>query len=470
MKADFSEAVKMYSLQTGVPEDKILDAISQALIYAYKKKFNKKENVVVEIDRDNKDLRIFAIKKVVEKVNDPIEEIALEDAKEIKSDAVPGEDLKIEINPEDLGRIAAKSTHQIIMQNIKNIERDMLYDEFSTKKGEVVTGLFQRRMRYHDIIVNLGKIEALLPVDQQMPKDKLKIGEKVKVLVKEVEKKESVVRITLSRTAPEFVKKLFEAEVPEISEGIVEIKAIAREPGERTKIAVYTEREGIDPVGACVGMKGVRIQSIIRELDGEKIDIVKWDKDIAKFLLNLLAPAKVISIKLNNEEKTALVVVPNDQLSPAIGKDGKNVKLAAKLVGWIVDIKSEDEFQQLLEVEESRKKIEELFKDALITEEKKEVLEKKEIKPPKSVLPGREEKIVEEEEEEEIEETSIDELPDVPAVALKKLKDAGYDTIESIIDLSREELMKIPGISKKFADMILKSLKENVKVVIEEEE
>ena len=469
MKADFSEAVKMYSLQTGVPEDKILDAISQALVYAYKKKFNKKENVVVEIDRDNKDLRIFSIKRVVENVNDPVEEISIEDAKEIKNDAVLGEEIKVEINPEDLGRIAAKSTHQIIMQNIKNIERDMLYDEFSTKKGEVVTGVFQRRMRFHDIIVNLGKIEALLPVDQQMPKDKLKIGEKVKVLIKDVEKKESVVRITLSRTAPEFVKKLFEAEVPEISEGIVEIKAIAREPGERTKIAVYTKREGVDPVGACVGMKGVRIQSIIRELDGEKIDIVKWDKNIAKFLLNLLAPAKVISIKLNNEEKTAIVVVPNDQLSPAIGKDGKNVKLAAKLVGWTIDIKSEEEFQQLLEVEESRRKIEELFKDALISEEKKEekVVEKKEIKPPKVEMPKPEEKI--EEEEEEIEETSIDELPDVPAVALKKLKDAGYDTIESIIDLSREELMKIPGISKKFANMILKSLKENVKVVIEEE-
>ncbi len=469
MKADFSEAVKMYSLQTGVPEDKILDAISQALVYAYKKKFNKKENVVVEIDRDNKDLRIFSIKRVVENVNDPVEEISIEDAKEIKNDAVLGEEIKVEINPEDLGRIAAKSTHQIIMQNIKNIERDMLYDEFSTKKGEVVTGVFQRRMRFHDIIVNLGKIEALLPVDQQMPKDKLKIGEKVKVLIKDVEKKESVVRITLSRTAPEFVKKLFEAEVPEISEGIVEIKAIAREPGERTKIAVYTKREGVDPVGACVGMKGVRIQSIIRELDGEKIDIVKWDKNIAKFLLNLLAPAKVISIKLNNEEKTAIVVVPNDQLSPAIGKDGKNVKLAAKLVGWTIDIKSEEEFQQLLEVEESRRKIEELFKDALIGEEKKEekVVEKKEIKPPKVEMPKPEEKI--EEEEEEIEETSIDELPDVPAVALKKLKDAGYDTIESIIDLSREELMKIPGISKKFANMILKSLKENVKVVIEEE-
>jgi len=470
VRADFSEAVKMYSLQTGVPEDKILEAIAQALIYAYKKKYNKKENVTIEIDKDNKDLRIFSIKRVVEKVTEPTEEILLDDAKEFKSDARIGDKIKVEVNPEDFGRIAAKSTHQVIMQNIKKIERDMLYDEFSVKQGEIITGLFQRRMKFHDIIVDLGKIEALLPVDQQMPKDKLKIGEKVKVLIKSVEKKDGVVRITLSRTDTNFVKKLFEAEVPEISEGIVEIKAIAREPGERTKIAVYTEREGVDPIGACVGMKGVRIQSIIRELDGEKIDIIKWDNDIAKFLLNLLSPAKVLSIKLNEEEKTAIVVVPSDQISPAIGKDGKNVKLAAKLVGWTIDIKSEEEFQKLLGAEESRKKIQELFKDVLPAK-KEETTEEKEKREEISKKETEEKEKVEgpeKEEEEEIEETSIEELPDIPPVILKKLKDAGYDTIESIIDLSKEELLKIHGIGKKAADVIIKSLRENVKVVIEE--
>ncbi|MBN1899134.1 MAG: transcription termination/antitermination protein NusA [Spirochaetes bacterium] len=470
MKADFSESVKMYSLQTGVPEDQMLEAIAQALVIAYKKKYNKKENVAIEVDQDNKDLKIFAIKTVVEKVNDPIDEISLVEAKDMGPDINLGDEVKIEINPETLGRIAAKSTHQIIMQNVKKIEGDILYNEFSTKRGEIVTGLFQRRMRFHDIIVDLGKTEALLPVDHQMYRDKTKIGEKVKVLVKNVEKKDSIVRITLSRTDPEFVIKLFYAEVPEIAEGIVVIKGIAREAGERTKIAVYTERTGIDPVGACVGMKGVRIQSIIRELDGEKIDIVKWDSDIARFLINLLSPAKLVDIKLNEKDKTAIVVVPSDQLSSAIGKDGKNVKLAAKLAGWTMDIKSEEEFQNLLEVEESRKMIQELFKD-VSPGQKYAVVEgpKEEKGPAKKTKERKRKEPIEKQPEEEIEETSIDELPDISPTVAKKLKSAGYDTIESIIDLSKEDLLKVSGISKKAVDAILKSLEENVKVVIEEE-
>lgn len=474
MHPDFSEAVKIYALNTGVSEDLILEAIKQALTQAYKKKF-KKENIIVKIDNVKKNLDIFCAKKVVEKVEDEIEEISIEEARKIKKDAQLNDTIEIKINPEELGRITAQMTHHIILANIRNIELEMLTKELESKLGEIVSGQFQRRYRNNDISVNLGKIEAILPYSEQMPKDKSKIGEKVKVLIKSVERidkrvrtserLESFLRVTVSRADPKFVIKLFEAEVPEIREGIIEIKGIARQPGERTKIAVYTLREGIDPVGSCVGMKGVRIQSVIRELDGEKIDVVRWENNYKRLISNLLSPAKVVDVKTNVEAKTALVIVQNDSLAAAIGKDGINVKLASKLLDWTIDIKSLQEFEKMMEDEETKKKIEELFPEPVkpietVSEEVKPEEEKFE----KPI--AREEK--EEISEEEVEETSIFELPDVPHNILKRLKDSGYDTIESIIDLKFEDLIKIQGIDKKAAELILKSLKENVKVIIEE--
>jgi N utilization substance protein A len=472
--SDFSEAIEMYAANTGVTEEIVLESIKKAFIESYKRQF-KKDNIIVEIDKDEKDIALYLNKKVVEKVESPLEEISITDAKKIKNDVNLNDIIKVKINPSDLGRITAQMVHQIIMENITDAKVNLLYEELNSKLGEIVTGTLQRKLKFNDIIVNLGKIEAILPLSEQMPKDKSKIGEKVRLLLKKVEKidkkikkeksrVEDILKVTVSRADQNFVIKLFEADVPEILDGIVVIKGIAREPGERTKIAVSSSVENIDPVGACVGMKGVRIQSIIRELDGEKIDIIRWDNNIAKFIINLLSPAKVLNVKINLNEKTALVIVPNDQLPTAIGKDGINVKLASKLLNWTIDIKSLSEFEKMMEDEETKKKIEELFTEPLIQEKQIEKEEKKEIektKPKIETMPK------EQEEEEEIEETSIFELPDVPYNILKKLKDNGYDTIESIIDLKFEDLIKIPGIDKKNAQLILKSLNENVKVIEE---
>lgn len=468
MRDDFSEALEIYSSKAGVPVDKVLEEISKALVTAYKK-VTKKENVDYAIDPNKKNVRIFSKKTVVENVSDKTMEISLEEARTINKEAQLGEEVPIEVNPEDMGRIAAQISQQVIMENINRIKVDMLFEEYKTKVGTITSGVFQRRVRRDDIIVDLNKVEAILPVEKQLPRDRLKIGEKVRVYIKAVEPGKNNIRVVLSRTDPEFVRRLFELEVPEIANSIVFVKGIAREPGERSKVAVYSEQSDIDPVGSCVGMKGVRIQSIIRELDGEKIDIVRWDTDIEKYIHNLLSPIRIINIKLNYNEKIAIVVVPSDQLSAAIGRDGKNVRLSAILLGWTIDIKSEADFEKLLQAEESRKMLKELFQE-VPSKQKKEKKAKAEEEAKKSgrKKAKKEEAAEEAPVEEATEEISIDELPDVPAVVMKKLKQAGYSTIESIIGLSQEDFLKIPGLSKKNAELIIQSLQENV--VVEEEE
>ncbi len=461
MREDFSEALEIYATKAGVPVDRVLEEISKALVMAYKK-ITKSENVEVQVDKNSSALKLFSKKIVKEAVQDRINEISLEEAQKNKKDSQIGEEILIEINPEDMGRIAAQISQQVIIENISKIKNDMLYEEYKAKIGQVTAGVFQRRIKRDDIIVDLNKIECILPAEKQLPKDRIKIGEKVRVYIKNVEQGKNSVKVILSRTDPEFVKKLFEIEVPEIASGIVKIKGIAREPGERSKIAVYSQESDIDPVGACVGMKGVRIQSIIRELDGEKIDIIRWDNEIERYLNNLLSPIKVLNIKLNYNEKIAIVVVPSDQLSAAIGRDGKNVRLSAILLGWTIDIKSETDFEKLLQAEESRKMLKELFQEPPSKLKKEKKTEKK---TKKVTTPIEETKAMEEDTSEEI---SIDELPEVSAMVIKKLKEANFNTIESILNLSRDEFMKIPGISKKSAELIIHSLKENVKVVEEE--
>ncbi len=459
MREDFAEAVEIFASKTGVPEETILDAISKALQAAYKK-VTKHENIKVDMDIDRKSLKIYSIKTVVDEVNDPLIEISLKDAKEKNPEIKVSDEFLDEIDPAHMGRIAAQVSQQVITENIYKVKQEIIFEEFKTKVGTIVTGVFQRRTRKDDIIVDLNQIEGLLPYEKQLPKDRMKIGEKARVFIKNVEQDNNHIRIILSRTDPDFVKKLFELEVPELSTGIVEIKGIARDPGERSKIAVFSDKSDIDPVGACVGMKGVRIQSVIREIDGEKIDIVRWDEGMEKYIQNLLSPVKIVKVKLNHDEQIAIVVVPPDQLSSAIGKDGKNVRLAAILLGWTIDIKSEEEFQKLIMTAESREKIKELFGESPDKEKKV-----KEEKPKKAKKKKAE--VEEVEEEEAAEETSIDELPDVPTAAIKKLKQAGYNTIESIIDLKKSDLLAVPGIGKKNADLILASLEENVKVIEE---
>ncbi len=470
MNGEFIESIRLMSRNTGVPEKDIIEAVKESLLKAYIN-IMKSESVVITVDEE--DLKMYQKKLVVEEVHDELEEINLEDARKIKKDAQIDEEILILMNPEEMGRIAAQMSQQSILQNIKAKEKDILYDEYKKKEGTIVSGLFQRKTRKSDIIVDLGDIEGILPYERQMPKDRVKIGEKVKVYIKSVDKdKNNNVRILLTRTSPEFVKNLFEIEVPEIINGLIEIKGISRDAGDRTKIAVYSEASDIDPVGACVGMRGARIQTIIRELDGEKIDIVRWDEDIAKLIKNILNPVPVINVKLNTESKTAIVVVPKDQLSTAIGKGGKNVRLAAILTGWTIDIKSSEDFEKLVQAEESRQIIKDLFQDVSedsqndVKTEKEQTEEKDKVNFEEIAEKVRQERRAADAEEEE-EEISIEELPDVPGHVLKKLKENGYPTIESIIDLSEKELLKIPGIGKKNAGLILKSLDENVKVIEE---
>jgi len=460
VREDFAEAVEIFASKTGVPEDKILNAIVKALTAAYKK-MTKHDNVVIELDTISKNLKIYSKKTVKDAVEDPITDISLLEAQKRNPDARIDDEILDEIDPASMGRIAAQISQQVILEDIHQVEQDLIYDEFSAKLGTIVTGVYQRKTKKEDIIVDLAKVEGLLPYEKQLPKDRLKLGEKVRVYIKNVEKVNNHIRIILSRTDPDFVKKLFELEVPELASNVVQIKGIARDPGERSKVAVYSEQSDIDPVGSCVGMKGVRIQSVIRELDGEKIDIVRWDENTEKYIQNLLSPVKILNVKLNHEEKISIVVVPPDQLSSAIGKDGKNVRLAAILLGWTIDIKSEDDFQRLLMAEESRKKIKELFQEPA-DEEKEQKHKKKATTARKKQL-----KEVSAAEEEEIEETSIEELPDVPQIVIKKLQAAGYNSIESIIEMAKTDFEKIPGISKKNSELIISSLEENVKVVEE---
>jgi len=468
VNGEFIESVREMSRNSGVPEEQIIEAIKEALLKSYIRVM-KSDSVLITVEND--ELKMYQKKLVVETVRDELEEISLEDARKIKKDAVLDEEVLILMNPEEMGRIAAQISQQTIMSNIKEKEKDILYEKYKEKEGQIIAGLFQRKTRKSDIIVDLGDIEGILPYERQMPKDRVKIGEKVRVYIKSVEKdKNNNVRILLTRTNPEFVQNLFEIEVPEIVNGLIEIKGISRDAGERTKIAVYSDAPDIDPVGACVGMRGARIQTIIRELDGEKIDIVRWDEDIAKFIKNILNPIPVINVKLNPEEKTAMVVVPKDQLSTAIGKGGKNVRLAAILTGWTIDIKSSEDFEKLVQAEESREMLKNLFQDVAADTVAEEETEKETPKEETVNFDEIAEKVRQQrraEEEEEEEEISIEELPDVPGHILKKLKDNGYETIESIIDLSEKELLKIPGIGKKNAELILKSLEENVKVIEE---
>ncbi len=294
------------------------------------------------MNRDTGVVKVYARKNVVEDVVDPRFEISIDSAREINPNYRIDDIVELEVTPRDFGRIAAQTAKQVVTQRIREAERGIIYETFIDKEEDIVTGLVQRQdSRY--IYIDLGKIEALLPLNEQMPTERFKQGDRVKIYITKVEKTTKGPVIFVSRTHPGLLKRLFELEVPEIYEGVVEIKSIAREAGYRSKIAVYSHNEDVDPVGACVGPKGVRVQTIVNELKGEKIDIVKWSKDIEVFISNALSPSKVVSVHSSENEKIAAVVVPDYQLSLAIGKEGQNARLAAKLTGWKIDIKSESQ-------------------------------------------------------------------------------------------------------------------------------
>jgi N utilization substance protein A len=334
------EALNQLEKEKDISKDVLLETLENSLVAACKAQYNKADNIRVLINRENGKVVVYAEKEVVEEVLDDVIEISLEDAKKFNNAYQIGDIANIEVTPKDFGRIAAQKAKQVILQKIREEERKSLYTQYQTKEKDIITGIVQRYVG-KNLSVNLGKVDGTLAENEQVKSERYHPTERIKVYVVEVKDTTKGPKVFVSRTHPELVKRLFEFEVAEIKDGTVEIKSVAREAGSRTKISVYTKNKDVDPVGACVGVNGQRVNAIVNELKGEKIDIVVWDENPAKFIENALSPAKVVSVELHDTIKTAKVIVPDFQLSLAIGKEGQNARLAAKLTGYKIDIKSE---------------------------------------------------------------------------------------------------------------------------------
>ncbi len=341
-------ALEELEKEKGMNKEYLLEAIEMALVTAYKKNFDSLENVKVEMDRQTGATHLYAVKKAVAKVEEPEMEISLEDARKINPDCQEEEEVSIEIVPRDFGRIAAQTAKQVIIQKLREAEREIVYNEFDERRGEIVSGIIQKADS-NIVVMDLGKLEGIMPIKEQIPTETYKVNDKIKGYVLKVEKgAKGAPQVIVSRSHPDFVRKLLEFEIPEIYEGVIEIKSVSRDPGYRSKVAVYSPDPNIDPVGSCVGQKGVRIQNVINELNGEKIDVIEWNEDPSIYIAASLLPAKILAVDIKQEEKFAQVIVPDDQLSLAIGKSGQNARLAARLTEWKIDIKSETQFRELL--------------------------------------------------------------------------------------------------------------------------
>ncbi|MDN5346687.1 MAG: transcription termination/antitermination protein NusA [Clostridia bacterium] len=342
MNTEFIHALRDLEREKGISSEILIEAIEAALISAYKKNFGSLQNVRIDIHRDTGKIKVLARRTVVEKVTDPRSEISLEEARRIDPNYEVGDVIEVEVTPQNFGRIAAQTAKQVVVQRIREAERNLIYEEFISRENDIVTGIV-RRQEGKNVIIDLGRTEAILPPGEQIASEVLRPGERIKAYVLEVRKTTKGPQIIVSRTHPGLLKRLFELEVPEIHDGIVEIKDVAREAGARSKIAVHSRDEKVDPVGACVGPKGVRVQAVVNELRGEKIDIIKWNEDPAVYVANSLSPSRVLDVRIDPENKVGEVIVPDNQLSLAIGKEGQNARLAARLTGWKIDIKSESE-------------------------------------------------------------------------------------------------------------------------------
>ena len=335
--------------EKGIKKDYVLESIETALVTAYKRNFDiNSDNVKIVLNKETGETHIYEELEVVENVEDDKTQISLEEARKIDPKFNVGDTVHKELMPKNFGRIAAQTAKQVIVQRIREASREILFNEFSGKKGEIISGIIQKVDR-NIVVLDLGKIEGIMPVKEQIPTETYHVNQKIRACIASVEKgPKGSTQIIVSRANNEFLKKLFELEIPEIYEGLIEIKSVSRDPGKRCKVAVYSSNENIDPVGSCVGQKGIRIQNIINELSGEKIDVIEWHEDPSTFIAEALLPAKVMAVDAKEEEKFAQVVVPDDQLSLAIGKSGQNARLAAKLTNWKIDIKSESQFRELL--------------------------------------------------------------------------------------------------------------------------
>ncbi|WP_318615378.1 transcription termination factor NusA [Sporosarcina sp. YIM B06819] len=346
MSSDLLDALTALEKQKGISRDVLVEAIEAALVTAYKRNFNQAQNVRVDLNLDKGTMKVYSRKDVVEEVEDDRLSISLEDAQKINPAYELADIVEQEVTPRDFGRIAAQTAKQVVTQRVREAERGIIYEEYVDREDDIVNGIIER-LDARNLYVGLGKVEAVLPVGEQIPTETFQPHDRIKVYITKVERTSRGPQVFVSRTHPGLLRRLFEVEVPEIFEGIVEIKSIAREAGDRSKISVHTNNEEVDPVGSCVGARGARVQTISNELNGEKIDIVEWSEDPAIFVANALSPSKVIDVQVNEEERSTRVVVPDYQLSLAIGKRGQNARLAAKLTGWKIDIKSETDAREL---------------------------------------------------------------------------------------------------------------------------
>ena len=428
MASEMAEAIRQLINEKGISEDLIVKTVEDALMAAYKKKYGTNENAVVRFKDDYEGVDVYAKKTIVEEVDDPVLEISLEEAAEMADGAEIGDILELPVDPHEFDLQSVMLAKQTTRQSLREISRDTQYAEYKSKVGEIIIGYYQRE-KNGNIFVDLGKIEGIFPKKYQSPREIYHPSDRIKAMIVEVEKGRMGPLIILSRTHAEFVRKILELEVPEIYDKAVEVFKIVREPGYRTKIAVYSNREDIDPVGACVGLKGIRIQAIIRELEGEKVDILKYEVDPKRFIANALSPAEVKDVYILDEAKhLALAVVADSQLSVAIGKQGLNVRLANRLCDWSIDVKTEEQFLQMDRSTDLRRAVSELFGDV---EE-----------------PAR-----------------IAELPGVEAEWAAALEIAGVVTIEDFLAQSKEALAAVEGLPADAVEKIQAIVDENVEVV-----
>jgi len=424
MSNNFFEALHQIATDKGISREELENIVESAMLSAFKKQYGTAENVTVKFDREKNTVSIVTKKMVVKTPKNLAEEIAYDRAVKIKKDVRFGDEILVEENPfETFGRIATQTAKQVMLQKIKEAEKDIVYNEFIGKEGDLINGYVQRKMR-NDIFVDLGRTEGRLPASEQSPLERYKPGDRLKAVILSVKKTNKGPEVILSRAHPKFIEKLFEMEIPEIYDGIVNIVRVVREAGLRTKVAVTSDRDDIDSVGACVGMKGVRIQSIVREIEGEKIDIVEYSDDKKIMAENALTPARVREI-VETSGGGVIAVVDNDQYSLAVGKAGHNVRLASRLCGFDIDIKTEEDYQAFLSTSESRAIVDQLFSK-------------------------------------ETDETPLEELPDLDPRIIKILEKAGIFSVEELVTKSFDDLMKIDGIGEKTAQKILEILAEVV--------
>ncbi len=349
MASELKRLIEQVSREKGIDRQTLIQTLEEAIKSAIRKKYGSKLDLDVTFNEDYGEIEAFQFKEVVEEVSDPDKQVLLSEALRLDSESEIGDELGIKMDTETLGRIAAQSAKQVIIQKMKDAEREVVYDEFKSRKGEIVNGIVQR-VDKGGILVNIGQAEAILPQKEQIPREVFRQGDRIRSFVLDVKKISKGPQIVLSRTHPHFLIQLFHSEVPEISEAIVSIISAAREPGSRAKIAVISKDSDVDPVGACVGMKGTRVQNVVQELRGEKIDIIPWNMDPAKFVVNALAPAIISKVIIDQANRSMEVIVPDDQLSLAIGKRGQNVRLASKLTNWRIDVKSESRYERQKQV------------------------------------------------------------------------------------------------------------------------